>query len=115
MSTVCINANTLEINNDNYSEIEQRLRQWEPSCPTALFSKYSHIEVSAMIMQARVYRIAGLLLIHRLRYPLGVEDEEGSRLAMIIVAELSCFVQWAPQEVKDMAVCLPLFLAMIEV
>ncbi|CAG9942812.1 unnamed protein product [Clonostachys rosea f. rosea IK726] len=109
------NADSLNTENDNYSKIEQRIRQWEPSCPHTLFLKYSHIEVSAMMMQARVYRIAGLLLIHRLRYPLGVEDEEGLRLAMIIVAELSCFVQWAPQEVKDMAVYLPLFLAMIEV
>ncbi|CAH0042290.1 unnamed protein product [Clonostachys rhizophaga] len=114
-NTVRMKANILENKNDDYSEIEQQMRKWEPSCPTALFSKYSHIEVSVMMMQARVYRIAGLLLIHRLRYPLGVEDEEGSRLAMIIVAELSCFVQWAPQEVKDMAVYLPLFLAMIEV
>ncbi|CAG9996316.1 unnamed protein product [Clonostachys byssicola] len=109
------NTDSLDIKNDNYSEVEQRIRQWEPSCPHTLFSKYSHIEVSAMMMQARVYRIAGLLLIHRLRYPLGVEDEEGARLAMTIVAELSCFVKWAPQEVKDMAVYLPVFLAMIEV
>lgn len=97
------------------NEIKRRVSNWEPKPPREFFTQYTQPEVSAMMMQARVYRMATLLIIHRLRYPLGVEDGPVAWLAMSIVAELECFVQWVPDGMEGISIGLPLLVALLEV
>ena len=95
--------------------VRTQVLNWEPRPPKTFFTRYTQHEVSAMMMQARVYRLATLLIIHRLRYPLGVEDEPAERLAMAIAAELECFVQWVPDDMKGVSIGFPLLVAMLEI
>lgn len=98
---------------DIFTEVESQIRVWEPQVPD-LFSDFTHLEVSCMLLQARLYRMAALLIIHRLRYPLGENDEEAIIQAKIILAELSAFVSWAPDELRGLPIGLPLLVAMLE-
>lgn len=97
------------------ADIERRVRAWEPAPHTTFFSQFSRLEVSAMMLQARVYRQATLLIIHRLQYPLGVEDDTALRLAMKITVELECFVEWLPVEMKGLPIGLPLLVSSLEI
>lgn len=94
--------------------LEKQSREWEPSPPASFFIQYSQLEVWTMLLQARVYRLATLLIIHRLQYPLGVEDETASRLAMTIATELDFFAQHFPDEMERLAVGLPLLVSALE-
>ncbi|KAF5524877.1 hypothetical protein CGCA056_v002478 [Colletotrichum aenigma] len=97
------------------ADIERRVREWEPAPPTTFFSQFTRLEVSAMMLQARVYRLATLLIIHRLQYPLGVEDDTALRLALKITVELECFIQWVPVEMKRLPIGLPLLVSSLEI
>ncbi|KAF4818305.1 hypothetical protein CGCSCA5_v005394 [Colletotrichum siamense] len=97
------------------ADIERRVRVWEPAPPATFFNQFSRLEVSAMMLQARVYRLATLLIIHRLQYPLGVKDDTALRLAMSILVELECFVEWAPVEMKGLPIGLPLLVSSLEI
>lgn len=98
---------------DIFTDIESQIRSWEPKIPH-LFSDFSQLEVASMLLQARLYRTASLLIIHRLRYPLGENDDEAIIQAHIILAELSAFVTWAPDELRGLPIGLPLLVAMLE-
>ncbi|KAH7121552.1 hypothetical protein EDB81DRAFT_861483 [Dactylonectria macrodidyma] len=102
-------------NGEELDDIRRRVSNWEPRPSTSFFTCYTKFEVSAMMMQARVYRLATLLIIHRLQYPLGVEDDPAARLAMAIAAELECFVQWVPNDMKGIPIGFPLLVALLEI
>ncbi|KAK2779145.1 hypothetical protein CKAH01_11404 [Colletotrichum kahawae] len=97
------------------ADIESRVREWEPAPPTTFFNEFSPLEASAMMLQARVYRLATLLIIHRLQYPLGVADDTALRLAMNITAELECFIEWVPLDMKRLPIGLPLLVSALEI
>ncbi|KAH9232800.1 hypothetical protein K456DRAFT_331472 [Colletotrichum gloeosporioides 23] len=99
---------------DAFTAVERAIRAWEPSAPPTLFEDFTSIEVAAMLTQARVYRTAALLLIHRLRYPLGVEDAVARWHANMICAELTGFVNLTPEDMRGLPVGLPLLVAMLE-
>ncbi|KAF4833976.1 hypothetical protein CGCTS75_v003661 [Colletotrichum tropicale] len=114
-----VSDNPMHLRPRNFSnqlaDIERRVREWEPAPPTTFFSQFSRLEVSAMMLQARVYRLATLLIIHRLQYPLGVEDDTALRLAMKITVELECFIEWVPVEMKRLPIALPLLVSSLEI
>jgi len=72
---------------DPYAEVERQINAWYPVCPPS-FAKYSSTETAVMWSMARSYRLAALLIIHRLRYPLGIEDKCGARYAQAILDEV---------------------------
>jgi len=80
-----------EADDDAYSTVERQISSWEPVLPPEFSTKYTHVETSALLAQARLYKTAGLILIHRLRHPLGVHDETGKRYAESIFHDLSSF------------------------
>ncbi|KAJ5960890.1 uncharacterized protein N7479_008040 [Penicillium vulpinum] len=126
---ICKCSNALKINtpavgsksysaiHDQLDEIEDIIRRWRPQTMTGLFENYGQHAVLAMVTQANVYRLAALLILHRLRYPLGVEDEEAHKLANGIFSELTFFAK-AAVNVKDssaLPVVFPLTMAMLEI
>lgn len=78
---------------DVYSTVERQISSWEPVLPPDFFTKYTHVETSALLAQARMYKTAGLILIHRLRHPLGVHDKTGKHYAESILHDLSSFAR----------------------
>lgn len=99
---------------ERLAEIEHTIMHWKPSSSPQLFTEFGEHEILAMVTQANVYRMAGLLIIHRLRYPLGVEDEAAQRLADNIFAEMTYFAKTAAKNITALPVVFPLTIAMLE-
>ncbi|KAH8194061.1 hypothetical protein TruAng_011776 [Truncatella angustata] len=97
-----------------YSEIEGKIREWTPELPSCFFTRYSALEVSAMLAQARSYRIAAVLVIHRLRFPLGIEDFVAQHHADDILRELSILNTWPPDAATGLGLDFPLLVATLE-
>ncbi|KGO66098.1 Protein of unknown function DUF3468 [Penicillium italicum] len=102
---------------DRLDEIEVLIRRWRPQTPSGLFDSYGQHAVLAMVTQANLYRLAALLIIHRLRYPLGIEDEAARKLANGIFSELSFFAKSAGnlKESTALSLVFPLTIAMFEI
>ncbi|KAL2841042.1 hypothetical protein BJY01DRAFT_236531 [Aspergillus pseudoustus] len=71
-----------------WERVRRDLLDWQPSPPEDFTSLYTGNEVVSMCTQANVYRQAGLLLLHRHRYPFGTEDTTAMVYADAIFAEI---------------------------
>ncbi|KAH6999298.1 hypothetical protein EDB80DRAFT_724560 [Ilyonectria destructans] len=101
---------------DGYSDIETSIELWAPEIPPGFFTAYDNTERRMMIMQANAYRLAALLVIHRLRFPLGVQDNLGQSYAYRIIEGISSFfAQKNTQDAAAFPVTFPLFISMLEV
>lgn len=100
---------------DWFVDIELAIREWKPAMPPFLFTQYGRHEILIMFTQAKVYRLVALLIIHRLRYPFGVEDEAAIQLANGIFRELAFFARSAEMDSTALPVVFPLIVAMLEV
>jgi hypothetical protein len=78
------------------SEIESNIRQWKPTETNDFPHRYTPIEAMQIMTQIRTLRQATLLLLHRLQYPYGVEDEKGLAIADSILLECNLVVQYVP-------------------
>lgn len=84
-------AEVQEEDDDVFSTVERQIISWGPVLPSNFFTQYTRVETTAMLAQASMYKAAALLLIHRLRYPIGVNDQIGQRYAELIYLGLSSF------------------------
>ncbi|KAJ5442713.1 hypothetical protein N7445_005720 [Penicillium cf. griseofulvum] len=101
---------------DCYTDIERSIELWAPSIPPNFFTAYDESERQMMTTQANAYRLAALLVIHRLRFPLGVQDTLGQYYANCIFHEISSFFAHSNmQGVGAFPVTFPLFISMFEV
>ncbi|KAI0440621.1 hypothetical protein F4803DRAFT_463830 [Xylaria telfairii] len=93
--------------------IELSVRQWQPTGPDDLTTRFNVVEVAHMLCQAQVMKAAGLLVIHRLRYPFGVNDAPAQMLSMSILSHIEMTFGVTKQPVR--CTDLPLLVACIEV
>lgn len=100
---------------EQLADIERVILDWKPPNTPEILLMHGQYEVLAMMTQANAYRLAALLIIHRLRYPLGVEDETARDLANSIFSIISHFADSAAQETTALPVVFPLTMAMIEI
>lgn len=100
---------------DSFADIEQAIREWKPETPPRLLTEYGKHEILIMVAQAKVYCLAALLIIHRLRYPFGVEDGPATDLANNIISDLSYFARSASKDATALPVIFPLIVAMLEI
>ena len=82
----------------SFTDIDQAIREWKPATPPCFLNDYDRRETMMMVTQAKTYCLGGLLIIYRLRYPLGVEDETAELYANSIFAEIRSFAQEVPKE-----------------
>ncbi|KAJ6104264.1 hypothetical protein N7523_010584 [Penicillium sp. IBT 18751x] len=97
------------------AEIEEKILHWKPRTSPQMFEDFAQHEILAMVTQANVYRLAALLVIHRLRYPLGVQDGAGRDLANSIFAEMSFFTKSETQKTTALPIVFPLTVSMFEI
>ncbi|KAL2849908.1 hypothetical protein BJY01DRAFT_245706 [Aspergillus pseudoustus] len=101
---------------DCYTDIERSIELWTPDIPPDFFTAYDEVEIQMMMTQANAYRLAALLVIHRLRFPLGVQDPLGQDYANCIFHEISSlFAHSNTQRAGAFPITFPLFISMIEV
>ncbi|OJJ59259.1 hypothetical protein ASPSYDRAFT_178603 [Aspergillus sydowii CBS 593.65] len=96
-------------------DVEQKIKDWKPVAPVGFFTEHGKHEILIMMTQAKVYRLAALLVIHRLRFPFGVKDEAAAGLANSIFSEMFSFARSTGNDSTALPVVFPLIVAMFEV
>jgi hypothetical protein len=99
---------------DPYTDVERRIYAWEPRVPYNLHAVYEASEAHIMLAQCRLYRLTALLIIHRLRYPLGTEDERAVILADSILDEMRALPSRSVEGTTGFGLDFPLLVAMVE-
>jgi hypothetical protein len=95
-------------------EIEERLSSWQPSSELESVNGFSSEEISAMRAQAFMNRTAALMIMHRIRNPIGAKDDIAKLYADSIVTELCQYLALVAPGKMLPHTSFPLFMAMIE-
>ncbi|KAL6245727.1 hypothetical protein RBB50_007726 [Rhinocladiella similis] len=94
------------------SHIQAELNVWRPSTSDQFLERFTSTEVIHLLAQARVYRLAALLVSHRLRYAFGVNDDQATVWANEIMSELGLVQEATKRPIRS--VTLPFIAAAIE-
>lgn len=98
---------------ETLTALEARFRDWEPMVPDDFCRMFTSSEVAHMMSQAQFVPTSMLLIIHRLRYPYGVQDGAAAALSALIIGQ----VETALLITGKVPICvdLPLIVACIEI
>lgn len=77
---------------ERVSNLDYRLSAWRPTPPPGFTSQFNSRDAIFLLTQARVYRCAGLAILHRLQHPFGVGDDLAMRFSFYILSESSLCV-----------------------
>ncbi|KAJ4349962.1 uncharacterized protein N0V89_008583 [Didymosphaeria variabile] len=94
-------------------EIRAHVEKWQPAQPEGFLREYSTTEVVQLLAQARVYRLAALLMIHRLQHTFGHDDGQADIWSHEVMMELELAQQISGHPVRFVA--LPFIIAAVEV
>lgn len=95
------------------ASIEAAVDQWQTSPPSNFLDNYTQAEVLSMLSQAKIFRSAALLIIHRMRHPFGEQDREAFGLGRAIIDEFDMILQFTQRSIPCTA--LPYLAACFEV
>jgi hypothetical protein len=93
--------------------IHNAIQVWQPSQPIGFINQFETAEVINLLTQARVYRLAGLLVSHRLRYLFGEQDSQAKIWSKEIMMELELSRRISKTRVRS--VTLPFVVAAVEI
>lgn len=94
--------------------IHAAIETWQPSTANNnLMTRFDTAEVIKLLTQARVYRLAGLLVSHRLQYPFGQRDSQADIWSREVLRELDLARSVTKQSIR--CVTLPFVVAAIEI
>jgi hypothetical protein len=99
---------------DPYKTVEEKIAAWHPRYPPDFETRFTAAEKAVMSAQAQSYQTAILLVIHRLRFPLGTEDAVAHQYARDIIECLSPLKTWPSDGATGLALDFPLLVAMVE-
>ncbi|KAE8451395.1 hypothetical protein EG329_004024 [Mollisiaceae sp. DMI_Dod_QoI] len=119
---LCVISHTLRSSTDtNYlvhvqkqlDGIHTAIEEWQPSHPGDLVDRFETAEVVNLLAQAKVYRLAGLLISHRLRYVFGQQDSQADTWSKEVMMELELARKFTKQSIR--CVTLPFIVAAVEI
>ncbi len=108
-------AHGLEADRDTRTaldELDRSVQEWLPVVPDNFTTRFTAIEVAHMLCQAQVLRLTALLVLHRLRYPFGMNDAPAQALSVTILSQLEMTFHVTGQHVR--CVNLALLVACLE-
>lgn len=95
------------------AEIQAHVDKWQPSYPEGFVHDFSTAEAVQLLAQARVYRLAALLMIHRLQHTFGQEDSQADIWSREVMMELDMAQRISNQPLRF--VTLPFIIAAVEI
>ncbi|KAL2426980.1 hypothetical protein ABEF95_005710 [Exophiala dermatitidis] len=109
------NASLVSILHQHLRRIQAAVNRWQPSPPEGFVHEFSSVEVVHLLVQARVYRLAALLMAHRLQYTFGHEsaDAQADIWSREIMMELDMARRVTQRPIRF--VTLPFIVAAIEI
>ncbi|TID18765.1 hypothetical protein E6O75_ATG05886 [Venturia nashicola] len=94
-------------------DVQTAIETWQPPQSDRLIHDFNSTEVVNLLAQAKVYRLAGLLVGHRLRYKFGEEDSKADMLSKEIMIELELARRITKQPIR--CVTIPFIAAAVEI
>ncbi|OAL27624.1 hypothetical protein AYO22_03528 [Fonsecaea multimorphosa] len=107
------NARFVSTLHQHLASIQATLNAWQPSTPEHFVKEFSSVEVVHLLAQARVYRLAALLIAHRLRHKFGQEDDQADIWSREVLMELELARRTTQRSIRF--VTLPFIVAAIEI
>lgn len=80
--------------------IETAATNWQPEPPDDFVDCYSRSEVVNILLQAKVLRFTAMLIMHRIQYPYGTNNDKGLVLAQSILSDLELAHQLTGNPIK---------------
>ncbi len=74
--------------NERLDALENAIQRWDPALPENAMHICTVLEIEIIKLQARAYRYAALLVIHRLRFSFGLQDERALLLSEAIFSAM---------------------------
>ncbi|OAP60445.1 hypothetical protein AYL99_05447 [Fonsecaea erecta] len=99
--------------NQHLRSIQAAVNAWQPSTPEHFVKEFSSLEVVHLLAQARVYRLAALLMAHRLQHNFGQEDGQADIWSREVLMELELARRTTQRSIRF--VTLPFIIAAIEI
>ncbi|KAL7907460.1 hypothetical protein GGI35DRAFT_89360 [Trichoderma velutinum] len=94
-------------------EVRVAVETWQPPPLRDTTHQVKTVDMVNLLAQARVYRLAALLIIHRLRYPFGQQDGQANIWSNEIMKEFE-LADWATKQTTR-CVTMPYIVAAIEI
>ncbi|KAL9082856.1 MAG: hypothetical protein Q9165_008755 [Trypethelium subeluteriae] len=95
------------------NDIHAAVEAWQPSHQGHLADQFQSTDIVNLLAQAKVYRLAALLVSHRLRFSFGQQDIQAHIWSKEILVELN-LAQWVTKRPMQ-CVTLPFVVAAIEI
>lgn len=105
-------ASHLGLLNEQLESIQANVERWQPPQPDRFLQDFHTAEVIQLLAQAKVYRLAALLAVHRLRYRFGDEDTQADIWSHEVMMELELAQNISNHPVRFVA--LPFIIAAVE-
>lgn len=102
----------IELLHSQLDGVEAHVQTWHPSPPADFLTNFDTLEVIHILAQARVYRLAALLVIHRLRHRFGDADAQADIWSREVMRELELVARLCGHAVRFVA--LPFIVAAVE-
>ncbi|OQV07904.1 hypothetical protein CLAIMM_12260 [Cladophialophora immunda] len=107
------NASFVYTLHQHLRSIQAAVNAWQPSTPEHFVNEFSSVEVVHLLAQARVYRLAALLMAHRLQHEFGQEDGQADIWSREVLMELELARRTTQRSIRF--VTLPFIVAAIEI
>ncbi|KAE8327075.1 hypothetical protein BDV39DRAFT_205206 [Aspergillus sergii] len=78
----------LAVSPDCFDKLREEIIAWAPSVSAATAERFSEEEMLLLLTQANLQRNAALLILHRLRFPFGDQDNDAELLSQTIIREM---------------------------
>ncbi|KAF2098367.1 hypothetical protein NA57DRAFT_39941 [Rhizodiscina lignyota] len=95
------------------NDIHAAVEAWQPSHQAHLVNQFQSADIVNLLAQVKVYRLAALLVSHRLRFSFGQQDIQADIWSKEIMTELK-LAQWVTKRLMR-CVTLPFIVAAIEI
>src|SRR6202012_4240433 len=107
------NARLVRVLHQHLGRVQAAVNAWQPSTPENFIDDFSSAEVVHLLAQARVYRLAALLMAHRLQHTFGHGDAQADVWSREVMTELDLARRTTRRSIRS--VPLPFVIAAIEI
>ncbi|KAE8378022.1 hypothetical protein BDV26DRAFT_281397 [Aspergillus bertholletiae] len=94
------------ISPDHFDRLREEIIAWIPNVSAATVERFSKQEMLLLLTQAQLHRNATLLILHRLQFPFGEQDDEAERLSRAIIWEMQHCLAMAKQHPPNISLIL---------
>lgn len=95
------------VSHNCFDILREEIVAWAPSVSAATAGRFSEEEMLLLLTQANLHRNAALLILHRLRFPFGDQDDDAEFLSQTIIREMQYCLAMTKHYPPNISLVLP--------